>query len=98
MGLKSESSFIFNKGNKTTLPTVAVMSLDQAPEPTLKELKGRLETIQSSWIISMSLERRNQLNEQFKALAEQIKQKYGADGKKAVDFVVAKQMALKRTQ
>ncbi len=74
------------------------MSLDQAPESTLKELKGRLETLQSAWIIAMSLERRRQLNEQFKALAGQIEQKYGPEGKKVVDYVVAKQMALKRTQ
>jgi hypothetical protein len=73
------------------------MSLDQAPEPTLQQLKGRLETIQASWIIAMNLERRKQLNEQFKKLAEQIMQRYGAEGKKAVDYVVAKQMQLKHT-
>ncbi len=80
------------------LLTVALMSLDQAPESTLQELKGRLETIQSAWIIAMSRERRKQLNEQFMTLAEQIKQRYGADGTKVVDYVVAKQMALKRTR
>ena len=74
------------------------MSLDQAPEPTLQEMKGKLETIHSAWIMATKLEKRKSLNEEFKALAEEIKLRYGADGKRAVDYVVAKQMELKRAR
>lgn len=74
------------------------MSLDQAPEPTLQELRGRLETIQGAWMLAADPKRRKELNEKFKALAEEIKQKHGADGKKVVDQVVAKHMQLQRTR
>ncbi len=70
------------------------MSLDSAPEPSLREMKGRLETIQSAWTLASTSARRAEINEDFKRLAEQIKQKFGAEGKKVVDAVVAKQMAL----
>jgi len=74
------------------------MSLDQAPEPTLQELRGRLETLQGAWMLAATPVRRKELNEKFKALAEEIKQKYGAEGKKVVDQVVAKHMQLQRTR
>jgi hypothetical protein len=66
------------------------MSLDQAPEPTLQEMKGRLETIEGAWLLASSPGWRKDLNEKFKALAEEITQKYGAEGKKVVDQVVAR--------
>jgi hypothetical protein len=74
------------------------MSLDQAPERTLRELKGRLETIYSAWVIETNLERRKQLNERFKSIAEEMNRKFGAEGKKAVDYIVAKQMHLSHAQ
>ncbi len=74
------------------------MSLDQAPEPTLHEMKGRLESIHTAWIMAPSLAKRKQLNDEFKALAEEIKMKYGADGKKAVDYVLAKHLELKQSR
>ena len=72
------------------------MSLDQTPEPTLQEMRGKLETIKSAWIMATKLDKRKALNEEFKALAEEIKMKYGAEGKKAVDYALAKHMELKR--
>ena len=70
------------------------MSLDATPEPSLEDLKGRLETIQSAWMLARTTEMRAKLNEDFKRLAEEITRKHGAEGKKAVDFVVAKHMRL----
>jgi hypothetical protein len=57
------------------------MSLDAAPEPTVVDLKGRLETIQSAWILARTPEKRAKLNEDFKQLAEEIRQRYGEEGK-----------------
>lgn len=72
------------------------MSLDDTPEPTLRELKGRLETIQTEWALATTPAARAGINEEFKRLAESIRQKFGAEGKRVVDEVVAKNMALRR--
>jgi hypothetical protein len=72
------------------------MSLDAVPEPSVKELKGRLETIESAWILARTPEKKAKLNEDFKQLAEEIKRKHGAEGKNAVDAVVAKHIELQR--
>jgi len=74
------------------------MSLDQAPEPTLKELKGRLETLEGAWMLAPTLDSRNSLNEKFKALADEIKEKYGPEGKKVVDQVLAKHRELQKVR
>ncbi len=72
------------------------MSLDQAPEPTLSEMKGRLETLEGAWMLAYTPDAKSNLNEKFKALAEEIKQKYGADGKRVVDQVIAKHLQLQK--
>ena len=74
------------------------MSLDQAPEPTLDEMKGRLETLEGAWMLASSPGRRNDLNEKFKVLADEIRQKFGEEGKKVVDQVVAKHLQIQRTR
>jgi len=70
------------------------MSLDSVPEPNLRELKGRLETIQTEWTLARTPTERAEINEDFKRLAEEIKKKFGAEGKKVVDAVVSRHMAL----
>jgi hypothetical protein len=70
------------------------MSLDEAPAPTLKIMKGRLESIETAWTIATHTGKRREINEEFKALAEDIKRRYGADGVAAVNDVVAKHKAL----
>jgi chaperonin cofactor prefoldin len=72
------------------------MSLDATPEPTLNDLKGRLETIESAWSLATTPRQRATINEDFKRLAESIQQKYGAEGKRVVDEVVRKHQALQR--
>lgn len=72
------------------------MSLDQAPEPTLKVMKGRLETLERAWMLATSPDSRKELNEKFKTLAEEIKRKYGQEGKMVVDQVVARHMSIQR--
>ena len=74
------------------------MSLDQSPEPTLSEMKGRLENLEGAWNLAASPDTRRELNEKFKALADEIRQKFGQDGKKAVDQVVARHMQLQRAR
>ena len=75
---------------------ILAMSLEGEREPTLGDLKGRLETIQSAWSLARTPVQRAEINQDFKQLAEEIKQKFGADGKKVVDYVVSKHMALQR--
>jgi hypothetical protein len=70
------------------------MSLDDAPAPTLALMKGRLESIETAWNIASNSARRREINEEFKALAEEIKTRYGEDGARAVNEVVAKHQRL----
>jgi len=70
------------------------MSLDTVPEPSLSELKGRLETIQSAWTLASTPSKRAAINEDFKRLAEVIQEKFGAEGKMVVDAVVSRHLAL----
>lgn len=70
------------------------MSLDQAPGPTLELMKGRLETLEGAWMLATSPDSRSELNEKFKALAEEIERKYGQEGKKVVEQVVARHMRM----
>jgi hypothetical protein len=70
------------------------MSLDDAPAPTLKIMKGRLENIETAWTMAAHPAERRVINEEFKALADEIKRRFGDDGTRAVNEVVAKHKAL----
>jgi hypothetical protein len=70
------------------------MSLDDAPAPTLKIMKGRLENIETAWTIAARPDERKEINEEFKALAEEIKRKFGEEGTRAVNDVLARHKAL----
>jgi hypothetical protein len=74
------------------------MSLDDAPAPTLRIMKGRLESIETAWSIAPHPDARREINEEFKALAEEIKRKFGEDGTRAVNDVVARHKALNFTK
>jgi hypothetical protein len=71
-----------------------LMSLDDAPAPTLKIMKGRLENIETAWTMASNPDERREINEEFKALAEEIKRGFGEDGTKVVNDVVTKHKAL----
>lgn len=66
------------------------MSLDEMPAASLKQLAGRLETLGSEWAIAPTKERRSEINEAFKALSAEIKQRFGDEGQKVVDQFLAK--------
>ena len=70
------------------------MSLDDAPTPTLKVMKGRLESIETAWTIATQPSKRKEINEEFKNLAEEIKRRFGEEGARAVDDVVKKHKEL----
>jgi len=70
------------------------MSLDDAPPPTLKLMKGKLESIETAWTIATQPAQRKEINEEFKVLAEEIKKRFGEEGARAVNEVVAKHKAL----
>jgi hypothetical protein len=70
------------------------MSLDDAPAPTLKIMKGRLESIETEWTIAAQPAKRKEINDEFKALAEEIKRTFGEEGAKAVNQVVARHRQL----
>ena len=73
---------------------MAGMSLDDAPPPTLKLMKGRLEAVETAWTIATQPAKRKEINEEFKSLAEEIKRKFGEEGVRAVNEVVAKHKQL----
>jgi hypothetical protein len=85
-----KSSLVVDKSNKVGRR----MSLDDAPAPTLKIMKGRLENIETAWTMASNLDERREINEEFKALAEEIKRGFGEDGTRVVNDVVAKHKAL----
>lgn len=66
------------------------MSLSDAPPATLSQLRGRLETLQSEWTIAPSRARREEIDAEFKALAAEIRQKFGHEGQKAVEELLAR--------
>ena len=70
------------------------MSLDDTPPPTLKLMKGRLESIETAWTIATQPAKRKEINEEFKSLAEEIKRKFGEEGARAVNDVLAKHKEL----
>lgn len=70
------------------------MSLGEAPPPDLELLKGRLETIETEWMLATNTRRRKELNEEFMAFAEDIKAAFGEQGKRVVDGVLARHKGL----
>lgn len=70
------------------------MSLDDAPAPTLRIMKGRLENIETAWTIAARPDERKEINEEFKALSEDIKRRFGEEGVRAVNDVLARHKAL----
>ena len=68
--------------------------MDDAPAPTLRVMKGRLESIETEWAIATQPARRKEINEEFKALADEIKRIFGEEGKRAVNEVVEKHKKL----
>lgn len=70
------------------------MSLDEAPAPTLSMMKGKLEAIEEAWNLAAQPAKRRAINEEFKSLADEIKRKYGDEGARAVNEVVAKHKKL----
>jgi len=74
------------------------MSLGEAPLPDLDLLRGRLERIETEWMLATSTEKRKKLNEEFMAFASEIKAAFGDQGKKVVDDVLARHKELLRAQ
>jgi hypothetical protein len=70
------------------------MSLEDRPSPTLGLMKGKLEAIETAWNIAANSARRKEIDQEFKSLAEEIKGRYGDQGAKAVNEVLARHKAL----
>ena len=70
------------------------MSLEDAPEASLEQLAGELDTLQSEWAIAMTPGRRKEIDDEFKALSDKIMKKYGAEGLRVVDRALAKNRRL----
>ena len=68
--------------------------MDDAPAPTLKTMKGRLENIETAWTMAAHPDKRYEINEEFKALADDIKRRFGEEGARAVNDVLARHKAL----
>ena len=72
------------------------MSLSGRPEPSLAEMRARLESLLTPWLLATTPAAKADADEDFKALAEKITQRWGAEGKKIVDAVLAKRAAMER--
>jgi len=70
------------------------MSLGDAPAPSLRIMKGRLETLETEWSLATEPKKRKELDEEFKVLADEIKRTFGEDGAKVVEQVLAKHREL----
>jgi chaperonin cofactor prefoldin len=70
------------------------MSLEGKTDVSLEQLAGRLETLESDWAIAATKERRKEIDNEFEALAEQIKEKYGAKGERVLDYFLARHRRL----
>ncbi|MDG6901069.1 MAG: hypothetical protein JRM80_03830 [Nitrososphaerota archaeon] len=66
------------------------MSLDDMPEQSLRQLVGRLETLQSEWAIATTRARRKEVDDQFRALASQVRERFGDAGQRAVNALLAR--------
>jgi chaperonin cofactor prefoldin len=71
-----------------------LMTLESKPEASLEQLAGRLETLETEWAISATKERRKAIDDEFEALAGQIKEKFGAKGDRVVDYFLARHRRL----
>lgn len=74
------------------------MSLEDVPPPSLRVMTGRLESIVTAWTIAATPSKRQEINQEFKSLAEEIKAGFGEEGAKAVNAVLAKQKRLNFNQ
>lgn len=70
------------------------MSLESKPELSLEQYAGRLETLESEWAIAATKERRKEIDDEFEALAGQIKEKFGAKGERVLDYFLARHRRL----
>jgi hypothetical protein len=70
------------------------MSLEGKPEVSLEQFAGKLETLESEWAIAVTKERRKEIDDEFEALAEQIKGKFGAKGERVLDYFMARHRRL----
>ena len=70
------------------------MSLDDAPAPTLRLMKGKLEAIETSWTLATHPSQRRVINEEFKSVADEIKRRFGEEGARAVNELLAKHKEL----
>ena len=68
--------------------------MGDAPPPTLRTMKGRLETIETAWMMAMQPSKRREIDQEFKDLAEEIKSKFGEEGSMVVNEVLAKHKGL----
>jgi chaperonin cofactor prefoldin len=70
------------------------MSLEGKSDVSLEQLGGKLETLESEWAIAATKERRKEIDNEFEALAEQIKENFGAKGERMVDYFLARHRRL----
>lgn len=70
------------------------MSLEDRPEASLEQLAGRLETLESEWAIAATKERRREIDSEFKVLADQIREKFGASGERVLESFLARHKRL----
>lgn len=66
------------------------MSLDDMPEQSLRQLVGRLETLQSEWAIATTRARRREIDTQFKSLSTEVRERFGDAGQRAVNALLAR--------
>lgn len=66
------------------------MSLEDAPDATLEQMVGRLETLRSEWAISPTKAGRKEIDASFKVLSEEIKMRFGDQGERAVTALLAR--------
>jgi len=66
------------------------MSLEDAPDQTLRQLMGRLQTLESEWTITTTRARRREIDEEFKALSAKVRDEFGIEGERAINELLAK--------
>lgn len=66
------------------------MSLEDAPDATLEQMMGRLETLRSEWAIATTRDARREIDAGFRVLSEEVKMRFGDQGEKAVSALLAR--------
>ena len=66
------------------------MSLEDTAPPTLRQLVGRLETLESEWAIATTRARRKEIDDTFRSLSAEIGKRFGEEGQRAVNQLLAK--------